>query len=88
MSTMKRIISFLLALVMVLGMLPWDTLAAEATEHTHADTVTVNPAPETAAAESTDTTEPATGDDPGEITRAQWIQTLVDTFSMTVDGGS
>ena len=30
MSTSKRIISLLLALVMVLGMLPWDALGVEA----------------------------------------------------------
>ena len=59
MKTSKRWISFLLALVMVFGMIPLTALNAYAAENATEVSVVV--------------------------TRAQWLQTLVKTFSMTVE---
>ena len=91
MSTSKRIISLLLALVMVLGMLPWDALGVEAaglveTVRLSLESDEISGADLAAVAESnsnpTETTEPGDG---VEVTRAQWVQELVNTFSMTVE---
>lgn len=93
MSTSKRIISLLLALVMVLGMLPWDTLGVEAaglveTVRLSIESVKTSGADLFSVSESSSNqTETTTPGDTVEVTRAQWIQELVAAFGMTVQDG-
>ena len=90
MSTSKRIISLLLALVMVLGMLPWDTLGVEAAGLVETVRLSIESAkasganPSAMAENKSDPTETTAPADAAEVTRAQWVQELVKTFSMTV----
>ena len=91
MSTSKRIISLLLALVMVLGMLPWDALGVEAAGLVETVRLSIESAkgsranPSAMAENSSDPTETTATGDSVEVTRAQWVQELVKTFSMTVE---
>ena len=91
MSTSKRIISLLLALVMVLGMLPWDALGVEAAGFVETVRLSIESAKSSKTALSavseniSDQTETAASGTTTEVTRAQWIQMLVDTFSMVVE---
>ena len=91
MSTSKRIISLLLALVMVLGMLPWDALGVEAAGLVETVQLSIESAKSSRTALSavseniSDQTETTASETTAEVTRAQWIQMLVDTFSMVVE---
>ena len=91
MSTSKRIISLLLALVMVLGMLPWDTLGVEAAGLVETVRLSIESAkasganPSAMVENKSDPTENTAPADAVEVTRAQWVQELVNTFSMTVE---
>ena len=91
MSISKRIISLLLALVMVLGMLPWDTLGVEAAGLVETVRLSIESAKASGANPSameenkSDPTETTATGDSVEVTRAQWVQELVKTFSMTVE---
>ena len=91
MSTSKRIISLLLALVMVLGMLPWDALGVEAAGLVETVQLTIESAKSSrtdlsAVSENiSDQTETTASGTTAEVTRAQWLQMLVETFSMTVE---
>ena len=91
MSTSKRIISLLLALVMILGMLPWDALGVEAAGLVETVRLSIESAkasgtnPSAMAENTSDPTENTAPGDAVEVTRAQWVQELVKTFSMTVE---
>ena len=75
MKYVQRIISFLLALVMVFGMVPSMEVRAKEAEPI-AEQVMKTTVPEEPAAETTM---------PIEVTRAQWIQALVEAFCMYVE---
>ena len=79
MSTNKRIISLLLALVMVLGMLPWDTLGVGATGSGEVIHVVEEPV------KLIQTEEPVANSDGIAVTRAQWLQMLVEVFDYHIE---
>ena len=79
MSTSKRIISLLLALVMVLGMLPWDTLGVEAAGSGEIIHVVEEPV------KLIQTEEPVANSDGIAVTRAQWLQMLVEVFDYHIE---
>ena len=81
MRTSKRIISLLLALVMVLGIMPWDALGVEAAELIETVQLSIEPV------RSNHTNPSEISGATVEVTRAQWLQMLVKTFSMTVENG-
>ena len=79
MSTSKRIISLLLALVMVLGMLPWDALGVEAAGTGEIIHVVEEPV------KLIQTEEPVANSDGIAVTRAQWLQMLVEVFDYHIE---
>ena len=79
MSTSKRIISLLLALVMVLGMLPWDALGVEAAGLGRVIHVAEEPV------KLIQNEEPIANSDGIAVTRAQWLQMLVAVFGYSIE---
>ena len=79
MSTSKRIISLLLALVMILGMLPWDALGVEAAGTGEIIHVVEEPV------KLIQTEEPVANSDGIAVTRAQWLQMLVEVFDYHIE---
>ena len=94
MSITKRVISFLLALVLTLGLLPWDTMKTEATELDEVIELTDEALEPIQSEEATEPTEPTNPTEPSEpteespITRLQWLQMLVQVFEYSIDDGT
>ena len=86
MTIMKRSMSFLLALVMLFTMVPLDALAAE--EETTEVVTEVGKVEELAETTPPDEEIQPQAETAGEVpvTRAQWLQLLVQTFDYSIDG--
>ena len=85
MNTAKRLISLVLVLVMLVGMMPLSARAEETdgTQQAESETNSVLTTNETEETQSA--TEATESSDDIPVTRAQWLQLLVQTFSMTVE---
>ena len=80
MDHLKRILSILLVLVLLVGMVPPVEAGAEETE-------TIVPVETTAPTEATEESVPEETEPPVIITRGQWLSMLVNTFEYTIPAG-
>ncbi len=87
MTNLKRSISFLLALVMMFTMVPLNAFAAtEETTEVVTNVGQVEQVAETTPPEAEEILPQAEGTGEIPVTRAQWLQLLVQTFDYSIEG--